>query len=125
MKPLLVALLLAVAPAALAQDRLAELDAAVAEARAAYNALQAAIARRDRGVEAEPGERTIMAPKEAEEDRAAAAGRPRSSNCTGTVTGRCNRVNEAYLARVAQLEGEVELAQRRYDAAMKRWNYLK
>ena len=109
MKRLLAVLLLVFASAALAQDRMAELDAAVAEARVAYNALQAAIARRDRGVESEPFERNLTIP---------------SGNCA-TESGRCNRYNAFYMERMAQLEGDVELAQRRYDAAVKRWNYLK
>ena len=109
MKPLLAALLLAFASAAGAQDRIGDLDAAVAEARTAYNALQAAIARRDGGVESEPGERQLTVP---------------SAGCA-TESGRCNRNNAFYLERLAQLEWDVELAQRRYDAAVKRWNYLK
>lgn len=100
-KPALLALLLAFACAAGAQDRAAELDKAVEEARAAYIALQQAMARRDRGVALEP--------QSAERNAAAGASRP----------------SENELARQALLEGEVVLAQRRYDAAMKRWNDLK
>jgi hypothetical protein len=101
MKPALLALLLAFTCSAGAQDRSAELDKAVEEARAAYLALQQAVARRDQVVALEP--------QSAERSAAAGASRP----------------NENELARQALLEGEVVLAQRRYDAAMKRWNDLK
>jgi hypothetical protein len=99
MKPALLALLLAFACAASAQNRPAELDRAVDEARAAYLALQQAKARRD----------LVVAPETVERSAAAGGSRP----------------NENELARQALLEGEVVLAQRRYDAAMKRWNDLK
>jgi outer membrane protein assembly factor BamD (BamD/ComL family) len=92
--------LLALALPAAAQNRSAELDKAVEEARAAYNAYQQALARRDQGIESQAGERT-----------ASAAG--------GT------RPNENYFARQAILEQQAELARQRYDAAMKRWNDLK
>lgn len=92
--------LLFCAASAVAQNRSAELDKAYEEARASYNALQAAEARRDRGVESLPGER---------QSSAAGGSRP----------------NENYFARQAILEQEVELARRRYDAALKRWNDLK
>jgi len=92
--------LLALAAPAAAQNRSADLDRAFEEARAAHNALQDAIRRRDEGLESQAGER-----------QASAAG--------GT------RPNENYFARQAILEQEVELARRRYDAAMKRWNDLK
>ena len=85
---------------ALAQNRSAELDKAYEEARAAYNALQSAEARRDGGAESLPGER---------QSSAAGGSRP-----TGN-----------YFARQAILEQEVEAARRRYEAAMKRWNDLK
>ncbi len=85
---------------AAAQNRSAELDKAYEEARAAYNALHEAEVRRDRGAESLPGER---------QSSAAGGSRP----------------TENYFARQAILEQEVELAQRRYDAAMKRWNDLK
>ena len=85
---------------AAAQNRSAELDKAYEEARAAYNAVQEAEARRDRGAESLPGER---------QSSAAGGSRP----------------TENYFARQAILEQEVELARRRYDAAMKRWNDLK
>ena len=93
------ALVLASASAG-AQNRSVELDKAYEEARAAYNALQQAEARRDRGAESLPGER---------QSSAAGGSRP----------------TENYFARQAILEQEVELARRRYDAAMKRWNDLK
>ncbi len=83
-----------------AQNRSTELDKAYEEARAAYNELQAAEARRDSGVESLPGER---------QSSAAGGSRP-----TGN-----------YFARQAILEQEVEQARRRYEAAMKRWNDLK
>lgn len=86
-------------PAA-AQNRSADLDKAVEEARAAYNAYQQALVRRDQGIESQGGERN-----------ATAAG--------GT------RPNENYFARQAILEQQAELARQRYEAAMKRWNDLK
>lgn len=92
--------LLAGAAGASAQNRSAELDKAYEEARSAYNTLQEAEARRDRGAESLPGER---------QSSAAGGSRP----------------TENYFARQAILEQEVELARRRYDAAMKRWNDLK
>ena len=92
--------LLALALPAAAQNRSAELDKAVEEARAAHNAYQQALARRDQGIESQAGERT-----------ASAAG--------GT------RPNENYFARQAILEQQAELARQRYEAAMKRWNDLK
>ena len=92
--------LLFCAAGASAQNRTAELDQAYEEARAASNALREAEARRDRGVESLPGER---------QSSAAGGSRP----------------TENYFARQAILEQEVELARRRYEAAMKRWNDLK
>ncbi|HZO08679.1 MAG TPA: hypothetical protein VFC77_04835, partial [Myxococcota bacterium] len=86
--------------AAQTQNRSAELDKAVEEARAAYLALQEAEKRRDAGIAPESGER-----------QATAVG--------GT------RPTEAYLGRQAQLEMEVESARKRYEAAQKRWNDLK
>ena len=85
---------------AVAQDRSAQLDKAYQEARTAYNALKAAESRRDQGVESQPGERA------------------------GSAAGG-SRPTESYFARQAALEQEVELARRRYEAAMKRWNDLK
>jgi hypothetical protein len=92
--------LLFCAAGASAQNRGVELDKAYEEARAAYNALQAAEARRDQGVESMPGER---------QGSAAGGSRP----------------TENYFARQAILEQQVELARQRYEAAMKRWNDLK
>ncbi|HEY3078015.1 MAG TPA: hypothetical protein VGJ74_22805 [Burkholderiales bacterium] len=100
MKRLLLALMFLAATSVAAQNRTAELDKAYEEARAAYTAYQQALARRDQGVESQPGER-----------QASAAGG--------------SRPNENYFARQAILEQEVELARKRYDAAMKRWNDLK
>ena len=101
MKAALLILLLVFATAAPAkQNRSAELDRAVDEARAASLALQQAQARRDQGIESLAGERT------------------------GSAAGG-SRPNENYYARQAILEQELMFAQRRYDAAMKRWNDLK
>ena len=83
-----------------AQSRSAQLDQAYDEVRAAYIALQQVTARRDQGVESLPGERT------------------------GSAAGG-SRPNENYFARQAILEQEVELARKRYEAALKRWNDLK
>jgi len=84
----------------LAQDRSAELDKAVEEARAAYLALKDAEQRRDQGVEPQAGERL------------------------GTAAG-STRPSEQYVTRQSELERAVELARLRYEAAMKRWNDLK
>jgi hypothetical protein len=97
----LTGLLIATAAAwAQAPNRSAELDKAYEETRAAYVELQAAEARRDQGVEAQPGERS------------------------GTVSG-ASRPNENYLTRQAILEQDVANARKRYEAALKRWNDLK
>ena len=85
----------------LAQNRSAELDKAYEEAKAAYLALQDAEKRRDAGLAPEPGERG------------------------GTAGGGASRPNEQYFGRQLQLEHEVELARKRYEAAQKRWNDLK
>jgi hypothetical protein len=85
---------------AVAQNRSTELDKAYEEARAAYNMLREAEARRDRGIDSLPGER-------------------QSSVAGGS------RPTENYFARQAILEQQVELAHQRYQAAMKRWNDLK
>ena len=100
MKRLLIVLSFLVAGSAAAQDRSAQLDKAYEEARTAYNALKAAEARRDQGVESQPGERA------------------------GSAAGG-SRPTENYFARQGLLEQEVELARRRHEAAMKRWNDLK
>ena len=86
--------------AAQAQSPTSALDKAYEEARAAYLALQDAERRRDAGVTPESGER-----------QATAAG--------------STRPTEQYLGRQLLLEQEVELARRRYEAAMRRWNDLK
>ena len=102
MKRLLLTGLLIAAAAAWAQapNRPAELDKAYEDTRTAYAELQAAEARRDQGVESQPGERS------------------------GTVSG-ASRPNENYLSRQAMLEQDVENARKRYEAALKRWNDLK
>jgi hypothetical protein len=89
-----------VAFAAPAQDRRSELDKAYEEARAAQLALKDAEARRDQGIEPEAGDRQ------------------------GTAAGG-TRPTPQYMGRQQLLEHEVELARRRYDAALKRWNDLK
>jgi hypothetical protein len=105
MKRLFLIALLTTSSLALAQpqplSRSAELDKAVEEARAAYIALQEAEKRRNEGIESQAGERQ------------------------GTAAGGGSRPNEQYFGRQAQLEQEVELARRRYEAAQKRWNDLK
>jgi hypothetical protein len=83
-----------------AQDRVRELDKAYEEARAAAAALKEAEARRDQGVEPEAGDRQ------------------------GTAAGG-TRPTPQYLGRQQLLEHELELARRRYEAALKRWNDLK
>ena len=102
MKRLVLALLITISCTAFAQapNRSAELDKAVEDARTAYIALQEAEKRRSEGIESLPGER---------QGSAAGGSRP----------------TESYFARQAMLEQEVELARRRYEAAMKRWNDLK
>jgi hypothetical protein len=85
---------------ALAQDRRSELDKAYEEARAAEQALKAAEARRDEGIAAQEGDRQ------------------------GTASGG-TRPTEQYLGRQQLLEHEVEMARRRYDSALKRWNDAK
>jgi hypothetical protein len=100
MNRLVLVLLAAFSIGVYAQNRSAQLDQAYDEARAAYLAFQQALARRDQGVESLPGERT------------------------GSAAGG-SRPNENYFARQAILEQEVELARKRYEAALKRWNDLK
>lgn len=102
MKRLVLALLITISCSAFAQapNRSAELDKAVEDARTAYIALQEAEKRRNEGIESLPGER---------QGSAAGGSRP----------------TEEYRGRQAQLEMDVELARRRYDAAVKRWNELK
>ena len=89
-----------VAFGALAQDRRSELDKAYEEARAAHLAVKEAEARRYQGVEPQPGE------------------------VQGTASGG-TRPSDQYRGRQMLLEQEVEMARRRYDAALKRWNDLK
>jgi hypothetical protein len=85
---------------ACAQNRSAELDKAYQEARSAYLALQDSLARREEAIESLPGER---------QSSAAGGSRPTAS----------------YYARQAILEQEVEVARRRYETALRRWNDLK
>ncbi len=100
MRRLIIAFLLSIPLLALAQNRSAELDKAYEEARAAYLALKDAEQRRDQGIEPQAGERLGSA-------------------------GGGSRPTEQYFGRQAQLEQEVELARKRYEAAQKRWNDLK
>lgn len=100
MKALFIVVSMLAAFGALAQDRRSELDKAYDEARAAQLALKEAEARRDQGVEPQPGERQ------------------------GTSSGG-TRSTEQYYGRQQLLEHELEMARRRYDAALKRWNDLK
>ena len=103
MKRLALALLITISCTAFAQapNRSAELDKAVEETRAAYVALQEAQKRRDEGVESLPGERI------------------------GTAAGGASRPTDEYRGRQAMLEYDVEIARRRYEAAVRRWNELK
>jgi hypothetical protein len=101
MKRLIAVALITTSALALAQNRGAELDKAVEEARSAYLALQEAEKRRDAGLEPQSGERI------------------------GTAAGGATRPTEQYLGRQLQLEQEVELARKRYEAAQRRWNDLK
>ena len=100
MKALVLVFSILVAFTAVAQDRRSELDKAYEEARAAYQALKDAEARRDQGIEPQAGERQ------------------------GTASGSTRPTGE-YAGRQQLLEQEVEMARRRYDAALKRWNDLK
>jgi hypothetical protein len=100
MKTLVVVFSALVAFGAAAQDRSSELDKAYEEARAAQLALKQAEARRDEGITPEEGDRQ------------------------GTASGG-TRPTGQYLGRQQMLEHEVELARRRYEAALKRWNDLK
>jgi hypothetical protein len=102
MKRLALALLITISSTAFAQtpNRSTELDKAVEDARTAYIALQEAEKKRNEGIESLPGER---------QGSAAGGSRP----------------TEEYRGRQAQLEMDVDLARRRYEAAVKRWNELK
>src|SRR4029453_17917441 len=103
MKRLALALLITISCTAFAQapNRSAELDKAVEEARTAYIALQEAEKRRNEGIESLPGERL------------------------GTAAGGERRRSDEYRGRQAMLEYDVEIARRRYEASVKRWNELK
>lgn len=102
MKRLALALLITISGSAFAQtpSRSAELDKALEDTRTAYIALQEAEKRRNEGIESLPGER---------QGSAAGGSRP----------------TDEYRGRQAQLEMDVELARRRYEAAVRRWNELK
>ena len=100
MKALFIVVSMLAAFGASAQDRRSELDKAYEEARAAQLALKEAEVRRDQGIEAQAGDRQ------------------------GTSSGG-TRPTEQYFGRQQLLEHEVEMARRRYDAAVKRWNALK
>ena len=100
MNRLVLVLLAAFSIGVYAQNRSAQLDQAYDEVRSSYIALQQVTARRDQGIESLPGERT------------------------GSAAGG-SRPNENYFARQAILEQEIELARKRYEAALKRWNDLK
>ena len=100
MKALVLVFSMLVGFAAAAQDRRSELDKAYEEARAAYQALKDAEARRDQGLEPQAGDRQ------------------------GTASGG-TRPTEQYFGRQQLLEQEAEMARRRYDAALRRWNDLK
>lgn len=100
MKALVVVFAVLIAGWAVAQDRSSALDKAYEEARAAALALKEAEARREQGVEPQEGDRQ------------------------GTSSGG-TRPTPQYLGRQQLLEQEVEMARRRYEAALKRWNDLK
>lgn len=100
MKALVVIFSMLAACFAVAQDPRTELDKAYEEARSAQLALKDAEARRDQGIE------------------------PQSGDVQGTSSGG-TRPSDHYRGRQMLLEQEVEAARRRYDAALKRWNYLK
>ena len=100
MKALVVVFAVLIAGWAVAQDRSSALDKAYEEARAAALALKEAEARREQGIEPQEGERQ------------------------GTSSGG-TRPTLQYLGRQQLLEQELEMARRRYEAALKRWNDLK
>ncbi|HEY9531189.1 MAG TPA: hypothetical protein VIQ55_07350 [Burkholderiales bacterium] len=100
MKALAVVFSVLLTSTAAAQGGPKALDRAYEEARAAYLALREAEARRDAGVAAQEGDRQ------------------------GTASGG-TRPTEQYLGRQGLLEQEVEMARRRYEATLKRWNDLK
>jgi len=100
MRGLVIVFAVLIAGVAAAQDRSSALDRAYEEARAAAAALKEAETRRDQGIEPQEGERQ------------------------GTSSG-ATRPTPQYLGRQQLLEQEVEMARRRYDAALKRWNDLK
>jgi hypothetical protein len=100
MKVLAAVVSLLLASSAIAQGSERALDRAYEEARAAYFALKEAETRREAGLAVQEGDRQ------------------------GTASGG-TRPTEQYLGRQQLLEYELEMARRRYQAALKRWNDLK
>jgi hypothetical protein len=100
MRSLLVGLSLALAASAAAQPQRSALDRAYDELVAAHAVLQQAQAAREAGVEPQAGERI------------------------GTAGGH-SRLSEGYWERQKQLEAGVELARRRLDEAVARWNAVR
>ena len=100
MKALVLVFSALLACGALAQDERSELDRAYEEVLAAYQALKEAEARREEGAAVQEGD------------------------VQGTAGGG-TRLTEQYFRRQEQLERELEMARRRYEAALKRWNDLK
>ncbi len=104
-RTIVLALLLAAGVPALAQqDRGAALDAAFSEVIAAQRSLGEAESRREQGIAPLPGERLGVATPD---------GKPRS------------RLSDAYFERQKRLQHDVDEAQARYDAALKRWNDIR
>jgi hypothetical protein len=100
MRTLVVVFSVLLASIALAQNGMGALDKAYEEARAAALALKEAETRREEGIEPQEGDRQ------------------------GTSSGG-TRATPHYLGRQQRLDLEVEMARRRYEAALKRWNDLK
>ena len=100
MRVLLMGFALALAATAAAQPGGSELDRAYDELLAAQIALQQAEAARELGVEPQPGERI------------------------GTVGGG-SRLSDEYWERQKRLEADGELARRRLDEAIARWNAVR
>ena len=96
-RALLIAGSFALACTALAQPDGSELDRAYDELLAAQLLLQKAEAAREAGVEPQPGERL------------------------GTVSGQ-SRLSDQYWERQKRLEEEVDLAHKRLEQAIARWN---
>lgn len=100
MRALLIALALALATAAAAQPGGSKLDRAYDELVAAHKTLEQAQAARELGVEPRPGERI------------------------GTVSGH-SRLTDEYWERQKRLEEEVEVARKRLEQAIARWNSVR